>query len=772
MNLNIICILIVTLLIVNVCSASSIVYVDTDGSGDYNCDGTDDHIQINQALDLVRTNDDFTTVYLKGPNTYLIDATLIMGNHTIFEGDSDAVVTIPNEADWGPHVPLIVNHPDGGSDFMIQGFKIDGNSENQSVPLGSWYYTMIHFTGGMHNVTIQNMYLHHGSHDGLRIKSGKNVIYQNNTVYKIGHDALFCRYSSYITACNNDIYTRCNAGLRMANTNHVDIFNNTIHSWHNTQGKSTGPGIEIEKSTGYTMDDIEIYNNTIHTLEGSGIWVQAYDTDGVIRSKDIHIHHNTFYDVGHYWKDTGYSNAAITIGQFNNTIIENNVIDNGGRAGIKSYMHYNKPIMNEQFIINIRNNVIMNSNIDMGYGLWNALDINHIFISENNCIYNSIGGAYGGNNITATNDIQMDPLFVDPINHDYHPKSNAGRWFDNGWITDDITSPLIDAGHTPSDYSNEPDPNGDIINIGRYGNTIYASKSPYIIQTHNPIDSRLKEAIPDTVLNKSTFIDVGIINHIGKYRNVLLFDLLEYNSTDVIESATLSLFWYYETASRNQSTNVSIYRPMKWDEQYVTWNSNKSCSSWDSTGGDWYDSNELMYGLNSYDSIIFDVDDLPSNTFHNFDVTELIQRYVDDTYQNTGFLLKTDEISNDYIAFYSQKYQDETKRPKLTITLSTGSIPDPSNTWAIFCNWYGISETVVTPSNTELSKGWNMLYVMGDSNRTILDIKADIGDNCINVSAYNVTIGDYTYDDTYTLQPNECFLAEISNDMTWGRSLF
>jgi len=47
-----------------------------------------------------------------------------------------------------------------------------------------------------------------------------------------------------------------------------------------------------------------------------------------------------------------------------------------------------------------------------------------------------------------------------------------------GWITDYITSPCIDAGDPAYEYAEEPSPNGAIINMGAYGNTEQASKSP------------------------------------------------------------------------------------------------------------------------------------------------------------------------------------------------------------------------------------------------------------------------------------------------------
>ena len=52
-------------------------------------------------------------------------------------------------------------------------------------------------------------------------------------------------------------------------------------------------------------------------------------------------------------------------------------------------------------------------------------------------------------------------------------------WLHPGWIyTDTETSPCIDAGDPAYDYTLEPEPNGERINMGAYGNTKYASKSP------------------------------------------------------------------------------------------------------------------------------------------------------------------------------------------------------------------------------------------------------------------------------------------------------
>ena len=85
-----------------------------------------------------------------------------------------------------------------------------------------------------------------------------------------------------------------------------------------------------------------------------------------------------------------------------------------------------------------------------------------------------------GGPVDETNhNIDLDPLFADPENGDFHLKSQVGRWdpVSENWIMDDVTSPCIDAGDS-SDYSMEPPPNGDRINMGAYGGTEEASKSP------------------------------------------------------------------------------------------------------------------------------------------------------------------------------------------------------------------------------------------------------------------------------------------------------
>ena len=81
-------------------SSGKIVYVATNGSGDFNCDGSEDQVEINQALAYVAENPQFTTVHLKGPNTYVISGSIFIGSNTILEGDPTAVIKLKDKAGW------------------------------------------------------------------------------------------------------------------------------------------------------------------------------------------------------------------------------------------------------------------------------------------------------------------------------------------------------------------------------------------------------------------------------------------------------------------------------------------------------------------------------------------------------------------------------------------------------------------------------------------------------------------------------------------------
>jgi hypothetical protein len=106
-------------------------------------------------------------------------------------------------------------------------------------------------------------------------------------------------------------------------------------------------------------------------------------------------------------------------------------------------------------------------------------------------LYSDIAGGWSG-----PGTFDLDPSFANPgswLSHgtadpsddtwlegDYHLQSQYGRLnLEIGaWVLDAITSPCIDAGDPQSMSGQEPAPNGGQANLGMYGATQQASKSP------------------------------------------------------------------------------------------------------------------------------------------------------------------------------------------------------------------------------------------------------------------------------------------------------
>ncbi|MCE5229058.1 DNRLRE domain-containing protein [bacterium] len=288
---------------------------------------------------------------------------------------------------------------------------------------------------------------------------------------------------------------------------------------------------------------------------------------------------------------------------------------------------------------------------------------------------NSFSAFSGAGNMSA------DPKFANQSARDYHLKSKAGRWNGSAWVYDTEDSPLIDKGDQSSSYTNEPAPNGGRINIGGYGNTVEASKSS---SGNNgpatPYDNRLCERYPTTVYASNTFLDVGHNAGYNKiYRDLIWFDLSPYSGS--IKKATLSLYWYFPSSARTNSTIVDVYRPAYgWNHDYACWNNKSNGVAWTHAGGDWYDQNGTAQGSTPYASITFSASQAATNQYYAFDVTALVNEYLKSG-QNAGFFIKAHTESDNYIAFYGLASTETAKLPKLEITKAN---PVPAEAWALY----------------------------------------------------------------------------------------
>ncbi len=494
--------------------------VATDGSGDYNCDGSNDDIEINQALTEIAGTGG--TVHLKA-GTYIISAPIeLAGNNTILEGEGSDHTTIKlvDEADWGEVFgegetanyltaePLIRNKEGALHGLTLRNFKINGNKYNQhfthptrgevSVPDGHGNYDAVYFSPGntterLSNILISHVYVYENNSDAFIVFNGNGVTVEYCRTLRIGHSAIYFLDPVNCLAEHNHFTIAANSGIRWYDGNHIIIRNNFLQG---DPGKDGSSNFCIQVTSGQTsrvLDDVVIENNEMRYTAGAAI---ALDAKTPAQAKGVIIRNNSIYQSGNMgtWvnqRETG----GINIKNFTDTLIENNTIVNcigsgirlGGNVGFNDAWDEVKGLTAV-----IRNNIITNMIHDdtvieeiPAYGI-DVADGNAAFCTYNN-LWNNHSGNYHGTS-SGVGSLSGDPGFLHVdlgtnFNNtngsaDFHLQSETGRWNDTvlAWEIDSATSIAINAGAPDTGYANEPEPNGGRINMGMYGNTIYASR--------------------------------------------------------------------------------------------------------------------------------------------------------------------------------------------------------------------------------------------------------------------------------------------------------
>jgi hypothetical protein len=395
-----------------------VIYVAGDGSGDFNCDGSKDQIEINQALDFVAANPDYTTVFLKGANTYWIDDSVIISSNTILTGDSTTAIQLIDNAGWWSHCKPVIgqknrvewtpwgNRGDSIENVEIYGFEISGGK--QAEPTGNTYIPLIHLYNPS-NVSIHDMSLHDSYWDIVRLSSDvegtpvHSVVYNNSISYS-GHEGICFVNVTNFEARNNIIYsTRTNCGIRAKDTDSLTIHDNVIGN-SLARNPSGYAGILLENQT-WPLEHAEIFNNVIYGKNGGihvGGNVGTYPTGYL---KNVHIHHNIMYTIRDAVTSDGFvMGGGIKINGYHNTIIEHNIIERGTSDGIV-YEGTSGGGAGYQTIV--RNNIIIDNG---GYGIHNNEPSIHTFLAQNNLVYHNNSGNY--QNTSSINDINSDPAYA------------------------------------------------------------------------------------------------------------------------------------------------------------------------------------------------------------------------------------------------------------------------------------------------------------------------------------------------------------------------
>jgi hypothetical protein len=243
-----------------------------------------------------------------------------------------------------------------------------------------------------------------------------------------------------------------------------------------------GGGINCNYLANLTISNCTITGN-VAISEGGGIFCDSI-ADVTIQNCII-SNNNTLEEFG--YGGGIYCAYPDDLAVINCTITNNSVIDEGG--GIYFYAHEGSST--GTFI----NNIIWGNSPDQIY-IYDAGIV----------LYSDIQGGW-----PALGNIDIDPCFADADANDYHLKSQAGRWDPNSqtWVADAVTSPCIDAGNPGCPPDAEPLPNGNRINMGFYGGTSKASKSPANFRSLSDLDNDWNVDFNDLAIFVSYWLDSG-----------------------------------------------------------------------------------------------------------------------------------------------------------------------------------------------------------------------------------------------------------------------
>jgi len=443
------------------------------------------------SFDVVNTgNMDFNIESLSIPDVNTVFSIVTpIDDHLLAPGDSVTVEIGFNPAEEKIYNDTIEIHSSCSNapvkSLSLQGVGVMGTIVSEGDVRGTWTKA-----GSPYTIT-----------GNIEVAKGRTLMIEPGAVVKLaGHFKFTVGYRATLSAIGtedeNVVFTATDIdegwfGLRFVNSDDEDTLEYcTIE--YSKKPRSDGSGYEnlmggailcrgsLDAEPGYivpsspTIDHCLIAHN--HAEYGGGIML----TDG----SEAMIINNRILDNS---ADVGGAAMYIALGggKIGNNIIAHN--DSGILGGgIMTFWGY-PAIINNTIVQNRPSGLHLEMTPlypwDPDYGrpvLNNIIWQNELCMPEDvsedeyDIRFNDIQGGWEGDG-----NIDVDPLFADSENRDYHLISESGRWdpVSKNWIVDKTTSPCIDAGDPYSPIGDEPTSKGNCVNMGAFGGTPEASKS-------------------------------------------------------------------------------------------------------------------------------------------------------------------------------------------------------------------------------------------------------------------------------------------------------
>lgn len=213
---------------------------------------------------------------------------------------------------------------------------------------------------------------------------------------------------------------------------------------------------------------------------------------------------------------------------------------------------------------------------------------------------------------------------------------------------------------------------------------IPARASPnYSTYTNQPnetdgIDTYINYGAHDNNYGNSGDIYIGTYGG-AERRGLIYFDLSTIPSDAYVTSATLTLTFKGDYSG--YAKNVSVYRLLRnWSETQATWNKWITTTGWTSPGASSNGNDaDLTNVWASKNVAASETMNTPADFVFNATGLSELQKMVNGTYANQGWLIQAEASTWDMYIYYSSGETTEAYRPKLVVEYSTDT-PTPSST--------------------------------------------------------------------------------------------
>ena len=536
-------------------------------------------------------------------------------------------------------------------------------------------------------------------------------------------------------------------------SDHINISYFEIAFDGNTGASGIGILIGATGFTTWVWDGIHIHNNYIHDARYSGMYLGT-NYPGVDSPwlANVSVHDNIMEDNGAYGmclKGIHASSGVCSV--YNNTVSPSDPSSGNSTGLVLDDDEKNQGFSVHGFdgstaYANIYNNRIVKT---VGAGI-KIGDARHQ-LYDNEILGCGIGNhadwGHGLASYYLADDINIyDNIIIQPIRYGIYALNGAdaaGTTISRNLIGDAGIGEWGEESEGKIIESDSPNANTYYADVASFGFDVWSDDNNYsndvfTFTAEESYDNYIKSSSPNTVYNTDDFLGMGQTTVGTPYRSWIWFDLSEYNSTDIISVANLSLYWYYIQPGRNKSTNVGIYLSnATTDTDYLTWNNSSNGVAWREPGGNWLDANWADNGTTPFDSILFP-DTAADDSLHVFDITELVQAIVNESRTNNGFFIIGNETDTNYIAFSSLDNATEAHRPTLNITHSIAGDEAPS------ASDFGLYKIItINHSMVNQSIGTGIYPLLVSTTDTDLLVCQADGDDIVFFDADNTTLLPY-----------------------------